>query len=448
MKMAVTKILKVNNLKASINYISKDSKTNYGEFMDTFKCYITSIIGDFEATEIKRKIYGSGRDWKNKAFMIIQSFKPGEVTSDVAHEIGVKLAKEYLKDEHQYIISTHVDQEHIHNHIVFNATKFTDFRSYDTKTKHMVDDLQKASDSLCKEYGLSVICEKKEKGKSYGEWQARKHDRSWKYKLEKIIDQVIKNSDTWQDFLDLMEQNCEIKYGQYLSFKQKGQERFTRGRSLGLDYTEESIKFRIENKHIKIEKKIYRKELIDKSQAKFQGKENVGLRYWATMQNINTLSEYISQNGKNVKEKITQLDEEENVILKKIDSMDAQIKILQDTEKSIAIYKQGYGLIKQLKASIDKAAFKKEHYKELKEWDKAKKILSEYKTKNGTSASLKNIQSTLADLKTERSVLYLDYQEIKKARNKSSLADIKAKGTRTNKTTSKQAERSKKGHER
>ena len=245
-----------------------------------------------------------------------------------------------------------------------------------------------------------------------------------------------------------MEQNCEIKYGQYLSFKQKGQERFTRGRSLGLDYTEESIKFRIENKHIKIEKKIYRKELIDKSQAKFQGKENIGLRYWATMQNINTLSAYISQNGKNDKEKITQLDEEENVILKKIDSMDAQIKILQDTEKSIAIYKQGYGLIKHLKASIDKAAFKKEHYKELKEWDKAKKILSEYKTKNGTSASLKNIQSTLADLKTERSVLYLDYQEIKKVRNKSSLADIKAKGTRTNKTASKQAERSKKGHER
>ena len=83
-----------------------------------------------------------------------------------------------------------------------------------------------------------MIREKKEKGKSYGEWQARKHDRSWKYKLEKIIDQAIKNSDTWQDFLDLMEQNCNVKYGKHISFKQIGQERFTRGRSLGLNYTE------------------------------------------------------------------------------------------------------------------------------------------------------------------------------------------------------------------
>ncbi|MDU2156333.1 relaxase/mobilization nuclease domain-containing protein [Clostridium sp.] len=424
--MATTKILKVNILEATVNYCCKKSKTDNGKYITIFQCNQYSLVDEFELVNLKRK-KGKGvsnrikKDWKNKEFMIIQSFKPNEVTPDMAHEIGVKLAKEYLKDEHQYIVTTHIDKDHIHNHIVFNATKFTDFHSFDSKTKHMVDDLQKASDSLCEEYGLSVIREKKEKGKSYGEWQARKHDRSWKYKLEKIIDQAIKNSDTWQDFLDLMEQNCNVKYGKHISFKQIGQERFTRGRSLGLNYTEESIKFRIEHKEIEFEKPMRYPKLIDKSQAKFQGKENGGLRYWATLQNINALSSYISQYSKYSKEekeqKYQQLLDSNKEITTKIDEMDAQIKTLQDIEKAIPIYKQGYGLIKQLKASSDKVAFKKSHVKELKEWDKAKKILSEYKTKNGVAASLKDIQSALANLETERSMLYLDFQDIVREMN-------------------------------
>ena len=153
--MAISKIVKVQNLYACVAYCMRDNKVDSGLYVSTYACNIPTIVKEFEVVNNTRKAEKL-RNFSVSDWMIFQSFAAGETTPEQAHEIGQKLAKNYLGEGHQFMVTTHIDARHIHNHIVFNATNFQTLKSFDSRNKHIITDLRKENDNLCKEYGLSI----------------------------------------------------------------------------------------------------------------------------------------------------------------------------------------------------------------------------------------------------------------------------------------------------
>ena len=170
---------------------------------------------------------------------LIQAFEPGEVSSEEAHEIGMQLAKEILGGKYEFVLTTHIDKGHIHNHLIFNAVSFTDHKHYHSN-KRSYHEIRRASDRLCREHGLSVIVPGRDKGKSYIEHQAAQNGTSYKAKLKAAIDRLIPVSSSLDELLvRLQREGYEIKRGKYISIRVPDQERFTRFKTLGTDYTKE-----------------------------------------------------------------------------------------------------------------------------------------------------------------------------------------------------------------
>ena len=240
--MAVTKIKPVKSaLKQRIEYIQNPDKTDGKMLVSTFGCSYETADIEFEHTLSKAIQKGN-----NLAHHLIQSFEPGESTPEQAHEIGRRLADEATKGRHEYILTTHIDKGHIHNHIIFCAASFIDYKKYNSNKKSYFE-IRNFSDKLCKEYSLSVITPGQDKGKHYAEYIAdRDGGGSWKSKLKTVIDNIIPHSKDFEDFLKRLETaGHEIKRGKYISVRAPGQERFTRTKTLGVDYTEENIIKRI-----------------------------------------------------------------------------------------------------------------------------------------------------------------------------------------------------------
>jgi len=194
---------------------------------------------------------------------LIQSFAPGEVDPITAHEIGKRLADEILGGRYAYVLATHVDRGHIHNHFVWGAADMVSHKRYRSNigTYH---EIRNISDRLCKEHNLSVIIPQGV-GKSYAEWEADKQGTSWKSQLKTVIDKIVTSSASFEDFIKQMgEQGYTIKRGKHIAFQAPDQERFTRAKRLGAEYTEDEIKFRI----AKVVSLKEQKALAEKEQSK------------------------------------------------------------------------------------------------------------------------------------------------------------------------------------
>ncbi len=261
--MAATTLLRIkSNSTKSIShilmdrteYIEDDKKTNCKEFVSAFKCLPESAHLDFVAS---KTLYEKVNGYKTKkkddvlAYHIRQAFSPDDkISPEQAHEIGKKLADEFTKGKHEYVIATHIDKKHIHNHIIFNSTTIDCNRKFNNYYNSS-SELMKISDRLCRENNLSVIVSNNEKGKHYKEWQEDKKGESWKSKLKRNIDKCIECSGDFEEFKKAMQgHGYETKEGKYIAFRAKGQERFTRAKTLGDDYTQENIAARIENKSV------------------------------------------------------------------------------------------------------------------------------------------------------------------------------------------------------
>lgn len=296
--MAYVKIKPIHSsVEKSLKYITNSEKTSNGILVSSFSCSTLPEIAKREFDLVEKT---SIRKLRNsvKAMHLIQSFSPEDnVTPDQANKIGNSLAEEILKINYQYIVSTHIDQGHIHNHIIFNSTSITDNKKY-RSNKYTYQNIQKISDKLCKENGLSVIPKKitQNKGKSYKEYIETQKGNSWKEVVKNDIDNIISKSRTFSEFIDEMKkQNYTIKQGKYISFKPPGQERFTRGKTFGEKYSEESIRYRIENPNtVELNKMI---EMNERNKTK-----GTGFKRFASKKNIEELSKmtrFMSDNNIN-----------------------------------------------------------------------------------------------------------------------------------------------------
>ena len=247
--MAVTKIKAIRGtLSKALAYISNPDKTEDKLLISTYGCASETAAQEFEWTRRIAEQKGM-KPVRIIARHVIQSFDVGEVTPELAHEIGKQFADEILGGKYEYVLTTHTDKNHVHNHLIFNAVDFVDHRAYKSYKK-IYYDMREVSDRLCKENGLSVIPPSQNKGMCYKEYTEAKRGTSWKQKLKQTIDRFVIVAKDYDEFLKLMQEaGYEIKTGKYISFRAEGQERFTRSKTIGENYTEERIRERIQGRN-------------------------------------------------------------------------------------------------------------------------------------------------------------------------------------------------------
>ena len=214
----------------------------------------------------------------------------GEGEYKKENEIGKQIADAVTKGQHEYVVTTHIDKGHIHNHIIFCAVNFVDHHKYNSN-KRSYYGIRNMSDKLCRENGLSVVVPGKgSKGKSYAEYQAEKTGTSWKGKLKTAVDALIPQVSSFEELLTrLQAAGYEIKPGKYVSCRAPGQERFTRLKTLGADYTEEAIRERIAGRRTKAAKAPREQRgvslLIDIENS-IKAAQSKGYEQWAKIHNL------------------------------------------------------------------------------------------------------------------------------------------------------------------
>lgn len=232
-------------LNRSLKYIVNDNKTDYGCFVTGVNCATNDKLAYKQMLENKRK---HNKEKGTLGFHFIQSFKENEINDPFkAHEIGLKWAERMFGNKYQFIISTHLDKGHYHNHIIINSVSL-DGKKFNA-CKQSLKDARDYSDEIARQYNLNVIpFNKNSVPKSYKEWNEEKRGTSWKAHIRTDVDNVIKSSKSFEEFMGRMEQlGYTMKQGhvKYMTFKAPGMERSVRGKTLGPEYTEERIKERI-----------------------------------------------------------------------------------------------------------------------------------------------------------------------------------------------------------
>lgn len=285
--MAVTSIHPIRTTEVKcLKYVMNENKSS---LISCFSCNGTPTEISHDFKRLRELGIGKG---SILSYHLIQSFAPSEVTAEQVHQAGLLLCDKLLQGKFKYVLCTHTDMEHLHNHIIFCKTDMESLKSFSTlfdKEQPAWKMIRKLSDEVCKEMGLSVVqFAEMGKGVSHYEWEKQKQGTSWKAKLRYELDCIIQRSDTFEDFLEKCKLNgIETVYNPdkviSLKFRMQGQQRYTRAKTLGFYYFPENIKKRIENfSH-------QRKTIIDRE--KFNNK---GFQHWADIQNMKNVAQIIN----------------------------------------------------------------------------------------------------------------------------------------------------------
>ena len=422
--MAVTKIKPIRGtVNKAIAYIIDPKKTDDELLVSSFGCAASeSAAKEFEWTRNLATQQGAQIP-KVIARHLIQSFDVGEASPEVAHEIGKQFADEWLKGKYEYVIATHIDKGHCHNHIIFNAVNFVDYHSY-RSNKRTYRELRLLSDEICKEHGLSVIPPSQNKGMDYKEYTEAKKGTSWKQKLKQTIDRLVITAKDYDEFLKLMQEaGYEIKTGKYISFRAAGQERFTRAKTIGENYTEERIKERIAGRNprkrrMQIERKGI--SLIIDIQNSIKAKESKGYEHWAKINNLKEAAKtlnYLTENNllqyADLEAKAEDIHSSYDRTSKELKGVEAKLREIQPLIKNIGNYQRLKPVNEAYQKAKDKTAFRAKHEAELVIFEAAKSTLLAVQG-DGKLPSLKALQAEQERLTEEQQRLYDERAKLKK----------------------------------
>ena len=412
--MAITKTHPIKStLKAAIDYICNPAKTDGKLLVSSFGC--TAETADIEFEWTCRHAIDKG---SNLGRHLIQAFAPGEVSPEEAHEIGMELAKEILGGKYEFVLTTHIDKGHIHNHLLWNAVSFTDYKHYHSN-KRSYHYIRRTSDRICKGHGLSVIIPGKEKGKSYIEHQATQAGTSYKAKLKAAIDRLIPASADFEDFLlRLQMEGYEIKRGKYVSCQASDQERFTRLKTLGVDYTEKSISARIAGAARSSRKPKQRDDRI-RLLMDIQSQQGAGLQHWAKLQNLKQAAKtlnFITEHGidtyEELENKLAALTDQRDSALASIKAAEGRIAELTLIAKYSDTYRKSRPIYDRYKQSGDKEKFLRGHESEIILFEAAARELKRLGAVPLPSVDW--VQAELSELTARKNTLYADYSEAKR----------------------------------
>ena len=393
-----------------LSYAINPDKTNSGQLVKAYGCEPETAAGEMLLCKKEYETY-IGRSEEKKSdivlYQIRQSFKPGEITPEKAQEIGYELAMSFTKGKYQFVVATHTDHAHIHNHIIFNSTSIDHaqkFRNFLGSSEA----IRKISDKLCLENGLSIIEAPKQGPSHYGKWLGDKKPISWQEKLRQTIDAVMAQKPAdFDTFLKLMmESGYEVKQGLHLAFKASGQQKFTRLRSLGEGYSEDELRSAILGKtvHTPKVKRPYRKNpdkinLLVDIQARLQAGKGPGYERWAKVFNLKQMAQTINFLTENNITDYETLVEKTKAATDRYHELSQQIKDLEKRMAEITELKKhiiNYAKTKEVYSAYRQAGFSAKYYEANTE-----NILLHQSAKQGfDSISLRKIPS-MRDLQQE-----------------------------------------------
>ena len=406
----------------AIAYILNPEKTDEKLLVSSYGCASETAAREFEWTRKIAEQKGMN-PVRIIARHVIQSFEIGEVTPELAHEIGKQFADEILGGKYEYVLTTHIDKDHVHNHLIFNAVDFVNYHAYKSY-KRIYYDMREVSDRLCKENGLSVIPPSQNKGMGYKEYTEAKRGTSWKQKLKQTIDRLVLTAKDYDDFLRLMQEaGYEIKTGKYISFRAEGQERFTRSKTIGENYTEERIKERIagrtprRNRRQTVPKGI---SLIGDIQERIRLIDSKGYEYKAKLtilkeaaRTLNYLTENNLLQYADLEKKVEDVHSSYDRTGKELKGVEARLREVQPLIKNISNYQRLKPVYDAFQKAKDKPGFKAKHEAELVIFEAARSTLLAMQG-DEKLPSLKTLQAEQQRLLDEQQRLYDERAKLKK----------------------------------
>ena len=421
--MAVTKIKAIRGtLSKAIAYILNPEKTDEKLLVSSYGCASETAAREFEWTRKIAEQKGMN-PVRIIARHVIQSFEIGEVTPELAHEIGKQFADEILGGKYEYVLTTHIDKDHVHNHLIFNAVDFVNYHAYKSY-KRIYYDMREVSDRLCKENGLSVIPPSQNKGMGYKEYTEAKRGTSWKQKLKQTIDRLVITAKDYDDFLRLMQEaGYEIKTGKYISFRAKGQERFTRSKTIGENYTEERIKERIAGRTPRRSQRQTTPKgisLIGDIQERIRLIDSKGYEHKAKLtilkeaaRTLNYLTENNLLQYADLEKKVEDVHSSYDRTGKELKGVEARLREVQPLIKNISNYQRLKPVYDAFQKAKDKLGFKAKHEAELVIFEAARSTLLAMQG-DEKLPSLKTLQAEQQRLLDEQQRLYDERAKLKK----------------------------------
>ena len=404
-----------------IDYVKNPDKTDSGRLITSYEC--DSRTADAEFLLSKREYLqntGRGRGKDDViAYHLRQSFVPGEITASEANRLGYELAMRFTKGKHAFIVCTHTDKHHIHNHIIINSTsldcthKFRDFKGSARAMKRL-------NDTICAENGYSIVEHPKRKGKTYDTWLGDQKKPSFREQIRGAIDTALeKKPKTYAELQEMLRQaGYEIRENGQPGIKAKDQKRFVRMDSLGDEYSEEVLKAVIAEarKHQPRKKGAAEMSLLIDVQAKLAEGKSFGYANWASRYNINQMARalaYLKEHGlmryEDLRKRTEEATKRFGSLSEKIRAAEKRMEEIKDLKTQIINYARTREVYEAYRKAGYSKKFYREHEADILLHKAAKKRFDELGIKK--PPTVKSLSAEYAELLAEKKKAYGEYRE-------------------------------------
>ena len=423
-------------LRDRTEYAKNDEKTEHGEYVSSYACDPKTVEEEFMLSKREyERITGRHPKGDIIAYQIRQSFKPGEITPEEANKVGYETAMRFTKGNHAFIVATHIDKEHIHNHIIYNSTNLScDRKFWDFFFVGLA--LQRVSDLVCLEHGLSVIKPRKPSERSRRTTYPER--TSFREEIRAALDELLqeKKPKDFDELLHLLEdQGYEIKRGKHAAIKNKNQKRFIRFRSLGRGYSDEDLKKILagemefaradepkqegQEKRRGWEKPKREFDLLIDIQKKMAEGKGAGYEHFAKRYNVKQVSKAILFLKNHNVRSYAELQQKADETSAYFNNLSASIKEKEKRLAEIAVLRThiiNYMKTKEVYVSYRRSGYSKkfleEHRQEILLHQAAKKAFDEQKVKK--LSKVKDLNTEYAEVLAEKKKLYSEYHDSKK----------------------------------
>ena len=397
-----------------LDYIMNPKKTDGGILVSTYACSPETQADEFM---LFRQEYqqNTGRTQENEVigYHVRQAFKPEEITPEEANEIGKELASRMTDGQFAYVVATHIDKHHIHNHIIICSTDLEGQHKY-RDVKQSAKDLAQISDSLCREHSLSVIQNPQDKTVTYDKWQGNQRRFTHRDELRMIIDAALRmQPDGFDALMQMLEDaGCRIKRGVHISIKPPEGKRYIRLDTLGSEYDETSLRRTLAHDHVHIPK-IPRgdfngsqvKRLVD-IEAKLRAGKKKGYQVWAERNNIDAkaqmvifLKDHHISSVEELNDQIQELTDQQKELKASIREKQNRTKEINRQRLAIRDYSRTKEVYTQYRESGWSVKFYQEHRQEIEDHKNAQAV---YSSLEGKTPTLKELTAEYDRLKEQK----------------------------------------------
>lgn len=399
---------------AQLNYIMNPAKTNGGKLISSHACMPETAVNEFMLYR-QEYLENTGREIENEVLVyhVRQAFKPDEITPEEANEIGKELASRMTNDQFAYVVATHIDKHHVHNHIVICSTALACQHKY-RDVKRSGKDLAQLSDAICEEHQLSVIRDPQNKTVSYDEWQGNQRHFTHRDELRMIIDTALRmQPDGFDALMRLLEDvGCRIKRGAQISIKPPEGKRYIRLDTFGSEYDEASLRRTLARDHVHIPKipgsdftESQIRRLVD-IEAKLRAGKGKGYQVWAERNNIDAkaqmiifLKEHHIGSLEELNDQIQELTDQRDSLKASIREKQNRMKEINRQRQAIRDYSRTKGTYTQYRESNWSVKFYQEHRQEIEGHRNAQAV---YSSHDGNMPTLKELTAEYDRLKEQK----------------------------------------------